>query len=503
MRYLKALLNTLYCLFFLIGCNNSGNEVSIPGMKKMCNNCKDGIAQYEDLCNPILSVEEQRKDFFIIRKTITEMLPDLLLRFSTNRVNQLMDSMNSTFSSPLSTLDFYRKTAPFLDQFACSHTNFELSSTLIDSLTRCANFMPIPLYFTHQNIFYNDNFQSNCTGGKILTINGEKIERRIEKLDKYIYTDLPVSAQRYCLRNKLAYLNYIAYSDEKNISLQLFSDSIRQSGTYFRSFNTISDGGLHQLNYQNDCVIDDSLGVAKLTLTSFEPYNYVSNNFDNFLENSMELICLKQIKKLIIDLRDNAGGYDHHELKLRSFFTADNVNVVKKEKIRTKKIPLFEIAIRTFQSNNTNLSELNLKVNRQFIPAKDWGYECITDSIFKMAPQKNQFEGEILLLVNEGTGSAALRFAYFLRSFTNCKIAGQSPPNRATFSNGGYTIKYKLPHSKIILSIPYYYRENIGNTDYTLPNGQLKIDYQIYFSRDNFVNRVNPYDTFADTYFKK
>jgi hypothetical protein len=499
--YLKIHIYTLCCLFFLIGCNSPVDEFSAPGMKKMCINCKDGFALYEEICNPMLSIEEQKKDFFIIRKTIIEMLPDLYLRFTPNRVNQLMDSMNRTFSSPLSTLDFYRKTAPFLDQFACSHTHFELSSNLIDSLTRCEKFMPIPLYFTHQTVFNNDIIRSYNTGGKILTINGEKTEKRIEKLDRYIYTDLSVPAQRYCLRNKLAYLNYIAYGDEKNVSLLLFSDSVRQYGTYYSRFNAISDGVIHQQNYQNDCTIDDSLGLARLTLTSFDPDNYVSNNFDNFIRNSMELICLKQIKKMVIDLRDNAGGYDHHELTLRSFFSTDNINVVKKDKIRTLNLPLLEIAGVTFQSYNTNLGELNLKVKRQFVRAKDWGYDCITDSIFKMQPQKLQYNGEILLLVNEGTGSAAIRFAYYLRSFTNCKIAGQSPPSRATYSNGGYIVKYKLPHSKIILSVPYYYRENIGNTDLTLPNGQLKIDYHIYFSRDNFVNRVNPYDTFADTYF--
>ncbi len=472
-------------------------------MKIKNSNCGISSFQFEDIYNPVLSPEKQKIDFQVIRKVIEEVMPDLHLRFSHERVKQLMDSMQNTFTEPLSVIDYYRKTAPFLDQFACSHTKYDMRQELIDSIIYCGSFFSYPLYYTHDELFVNTYSLDNETGGKVLMIDGESIHNWFSKCDDYIYSDVSVPAQRYFLGTQMNLKNYLINRNKKNtISLQVYTDRVikiernySSSPPYF-----IDNGIISVFSRQNDCIINDSSGIARLIVNNFQPENTISTPFSNFLINSMELIRLKKIKQLVLDLRDNPGGLDHHELELRSFFSTDKLSAVKSQKVRTLTYPCDSIANQTFQ--NTNLSVINTNLKSFFKPSENWGYDCIQESIYSIKPQKMQYDGEILILINEGTNSAALRLAYFLRSYCNCKIAGQSPASRATYSNAGYLIKYKLKYSKITLTVPLYYRENWGDPAHTLSNGQLKIDYPIKFTRENFVNRIDPYEVFVNSYYK-
>jgi C-terminal processing protease CtpA/Prc len=222
--------------------------------------------------------------------------------------------------------------------------------------------------------------------------------------------------------------------------------------------------------------INDTIGVLKIEL--FLGINIVKmlisggdKGFPNILSSCMKKINNDGIKHLIIDLRDNIGGYEYNVYELLACFTdkkftVSNVNLVtdKSRKLMAKVLK---------KSYKTIYGKKNPDVKRslEILQSMPSGSLFRADTILSMqyTPQYKgeKFTGQTYLLTNVVCYSASILFSDIFQSEKLGLLAGESPGGYTTVTFGSiYPIS--LPYSK-------YMSIDISNSH---SSNKLKHDYE-------------------------
>ena len=164
-------------------------------------------------------------------------------------------------------------------------------------------------------------------------------------------------------------------------------------------------------------------------------------NYEAFLKRSFLKLKTKKIKRLIIDLRGNTGGAMQYQLM--RYFVGENVSLGKYVVGKPKKV--FES--RHFKKLTPEFTK-HRKISRKQKKMQRKGK--FNDGIVQTeAIEKSLvYDGEIVLITDEGTFSSAAILACFLKSMKNAKIVGRRSGGSFYRGNAG-TLILKLPHSKL------------------------------------------------------
>ncbi|MGG5507099.1 MULTISPECIES: S41 family peptidase [unclassified Myroides] len=196
-----------------------------------------------------------------------------------------------------------------------------------------------------------------------------------------------------------------------------------------------------------------------LTITSFnlsEEYAYY------LLQNIFTEIKQKKLKKLILDIRDNAGG-SLANIPLFYSFISQSKTFKNTYKYATK-VP--EIRVKNYlvdedeKALNTNeIITLNNFMKQRFDKNEAdgfyYGNNRLEEYYVEHYPQdKDAFEGEIVLIQNNNTISAAAYFASVFQANNRGVIVGQETGSCKNFTTAAWFLYYKLPNTGMLASIP-------------------------------------------------
>lgn len=73
----------------------------------------------------------------------------------------------------------------------------------------------------------------------------------------------------------------------------------------------------------------------------------------------------------------------------------------------------------------------------------------------EMTSKKTLFKGDVTVLVDNGTYSAATEFALLAKEYGDITVAGTETGGNCAQHNGDLTLKYQLPESGVSVEIPY------------------------------------------------
>lgn len=192
----------------------------------------------------------------------------------------------------------------------------------------------------------------------------------------------------------------------------------------------------------------DSINTAVLTVNSFglNPQEFKSKLIVLFKE-----IKKKKANNLIIDIRQNIGGYRINAINLYSFLTPTPFKQRISESVITNELPHKEHVINTM-SDYSEFFEMYFasarNENGRWVLKEDHAQA-------EMIPYKTTFKGKVYVLIGGNTFSAASAFALNAKNNKSITLVGEETGGGYYFHTAQYSALYELPNSKVMVRMPF------------------------------------------------
>jgi hypothetical protein len=403
-----------------------------------------------------LSPGQLREDFALMREIFETVHPALYDFIPKEKLDQEFDRTSSLLNQKMTVLDFYKKISPIVFQLGCGHTNIGLPNREADYIKQ---FFPFRVKFLAGRAYILDAEQKNSSlkGGEILTINKIPVAKIIDNLFKYTSTDGINPSNRYFwLDSKfdLYYALFIGQPDTFSFTLKTKSNSDTtvvlpaslQRAESEKPIQTTKISEKKPLPFNLDM---SNPKVAVLTIDKF----YVDEKFDEknylrFLDSCFNLMKEKNTTNLVIDLRQNPGGYGTWGAWLYSYLTDQPFNYYRKAVVATNKdLPFLKY---------TDWKESEyIDYAKDIVKSPNGGYQWNGHSNLKVQyPKGNNFSGSLYILIGRKSFSTTAEFCAIAHSNKRATFVGEETGGGYYSINGGEMMETTLPNSKIKFILP-------------------------------------------------
>lgn len=309
-------------------------------------------------------------------------------------------------------------------------------------------------------------------GSEITSINGKSSQTILKDLLKYAPSDGFNLTKKYRqIEKEFGILHFYEYGSKESYSVKYTTadGEVKTNIIAPKSFESIGNrypnrnshfAAYHQdtnrVDYFRNRIAEkwpfvyyiDSINTAVLTVNSFglDPQEFKSKLIGLFKE-----IKKKKAVNLIIDVRQNIGGYRINAINMYSFLTDKPFKQRTSESAITKVLPHKENVIHT-------LSDYGEFFEMYFASAKEEnGRWLLTEDHAQpeMIPYKKPFKGKVYVLIGGNTFSAASAFALSAKNDKYITLVGEETGGGYYFHTSQYSALYELPNSKIMVRMPF------------------------------------------------
>jgi Peptidase family S41 len=459
--------------------------------------CKE--RNQKDPMNIQLSETSAKKDFGLFRNLLQEAHPSLTLYKSKKNIDFLFDSINTTFSGSITLRDFYTRLYFLCNEIGCSHTDVFLPSAIYDTLRNRKLFFPFPIVWIENKLLINVTGYELPEGSQIASINGVSTKQILDDLTIYNSIEgFHRQAQLDLAAKDFSFQYYLRWGAQDKFDLKVI-DTLGHSKNV--SVEPITYGEWNERNDYNkyyfdgvavdyDLIIDNDKRYATLRLPTFDFSGYQRQAaFENFCSNSFELLkSKKNITRLIIDIRENTGGKLNGAFLLFSYLARNPFNEFDYVSSKINTLPYSGYLDRDFARNE--MPDVTHDLQEEFVKNRNGLYYYVDSLKETWALEKNRFLGEVFVITNATTVSAASYFSLMVKNTGVGKIVGVETAGGSYSGNGFKNLEYVLPISQIKLMFPYAHlvytfkeKKNTGRgviPDYVVPD-----TYQSFKNNDD------------------
>lgn len=428
-----------------------------------------------------LSKSEAVEDYDYLISTLNEIYPGLYDYCTTKQWDSVINNLRERIPERILYRDFF---TILQELISFQHDNHLVISTIPKSKYNASNFK------LHDAAFglLNDSLIITRTmpeydsywGKHIMSINGitEDSVIRLMRSHNFSTTDgLVKSTPSYYLA--LFGFNYLNY-DEKTDHFDLLLDdgthigySIVQNQNKGKQVcKSYSQNWFSHFFWNNDLsmnLLNDT--TAYLGINSFELNELEIDSISHFLQ----LLNRRSIPNLIIDVRNNDGGNSETEGELFSYFADEPFTLFESKYVNKQK----DFG---FLNHCLNLPQ-DIELFLEYHPLENKGY--VFDNPETIYPDAfTHYGGQVYVLTDHRTLSAAATFAYHFKKYHKGYIVGRETGSSITQMNAEKFANILLPNSNIEICVPmvkiYLDKDNI-----VFPYGRGVLpDYEIPLDLD-------------------
>ncbi len=368
-------------------------------------------------------------DFTVFRDYMERTHAGLYRYQNKKQIDKLFDQGLQAIKGPMEKLEFGKIIMQLISQIQDGHTGTNLSSMILKTYRDSTKLFPLLLYFDHRSAYVRCGKLSNLPmGTEILSINGQTINQ----IRRTLYTLLPSdgkseSKKRHTLNNgSFAFLYRLVFGEQasfavtykgmngKTISSQINAAVLKDFECEIATNPT--KGKDFQLNY-----IDRD--IALLVIKTFDQSRLAKAglNFPKFLENAFGELKEKKIKKLIIDIRGNGGGFNEYGPLLYAYLAREDFAYFRAVYLANDPKPISGNRFTQIQK-----------------------------------PKSNRFDGKVIFLIDGLSFSTTADFCAVAKSNRRGKFVGEETAGAYQGNNSGKTIRLELPNTKIQIVIPKF-----------------------------------------------
>lgn len=410
-----------------------------------------------------LSIQSLKEDLNILRYNLETVHADLYLYNTKEVIDDQFDAIEAQLNKPMSSFEFFQLLTPLHALIGNGHTSIALSKAYFAKIREEKKLLPFALYQDDGKIYILQNNSRDTTivdGSVLEEINGQPtldlVDEMVEKMTRD--GDNDTGPRKRLLRNfntrylfyypELDYYNCLIKDSSGHSSLvkveALRLDECKKNKkdryTSKESFWT-SDMPAFSLDIEGKQAI--------MTLRTFDKKTIRKRNEKSkkWFQKSFAEINQRGVEQLVIDMRENGGGDPEPTIELFSHLYDKPFVFYKKMFTITNKIPnpkLYKGPIFLFNWQ----AKFKLKREGDIFRVKN------VAGLKSYEPAKEQFTGEVIVLVDPYSFSATGEMTAILKEYDRVTFVGEEPGGNPNTNTSGVMLPLTLPNSQIRVTIP-------------------------------------------------
>jgi hypothetical protein len=417
-----------------------------------------------------LPVEQLRQDLHVLRETLEGADAGLYRYTNKAAMDSAFDAVASRLTHPMGELEFYRHVAPLIDLAHDAHNSLALSRPMRWDIAKVAHVFPLNVRYAGERLFVERNAGANRDiplRGEILAINGHPVPEITPKVLRYRATDGWIRGAKFHAMNRNFWFAYhalvdtswtfeIAIKDPATGKTKLYlAEGVPADSVVRGQFTTRKRDKFTVEYLENDT-------VALMSIPTFADTALREKFRDAFND-----IKKRNVANLIIDIRDNSGGYDEFNTALLDYlvdhpyrFYGGFSYVVRD----TMQLRFTEHSPRDFMGDEDvqrlSPAEWAESYSQHTIPELIDRVNATNRAAGMHEPAKEgAFRGQFYLLVNGGSASSGAEVPALLHFLGVGTIVGEEPNGTYQGVTAGILLNLTLPNSRIrvIVSLIAYH----------------------------------------------
>jgi hypothetical protein len=389
------------------------------------------------------SVRELQTDFQFLRTKLEKTHPNLYLYTPKTEFNLFFDSLYKSIEIPLTEMEFYNLTTLLNSKIKDGHTMLLPSEKATNYFNQNGKFFPFYIVIANGKLYVNMNCSADTSlkeGAEILSINGIGTANIMNQLlTRQIHDGNNQTYPIWILTNYFKEYFSFSFGHPTTFSMTYKMGNTDQQTTTINALSKDSIRFYKQAKYSNRISttkekqglvleIQKQLSIATLTIKSFD--NDILNteykqDFKSTIEKMFIQIRNNHVCNLILDIRNNQGG--------------------------------------DFESGRLLLSYLLQQPINYLDNSKEYR---------RLTPIKNNYNGNLYVLINGGTFSNSGIVSSYLELTKRGIFIGEETAGNKNIISGDPT-DLVLPNTKIISEIStkkYVIRNNPNDGHGVVPS---------------------------------
>ncbi len=420
--------------------------------------------------NKVYQPSELKSDLEFLIRTLEAVHPDLYAYTPTSAVSREKEKIEAELTSPMSRVDFYLKVAPLVAMLNEGHTKiYPPYEEYYHFVGGGGLLFPFEVEFKDSQAFISANYSADslaARGSELQSINGLPVGQITDRFLSLTSSEKRATKLAW-LEEFFAHMLWLVYGFEKEFKVEFTSKSNGKlhtrtiQGVTNNAIQTQKKSNLEDENrahYSYRSLPDEKIGIIDFLL--FKDMD----DFRSFLKETFTEIQKEGIVDLIIDIRENPGGYSQLEDVLLGYLTDKPVVGFLNMEIKVSK-----------QIKDYYRSTLRWYVKWlpfQYIHPtwrKMWNTREGDLAVIRREPKKPgenplRFSGSVYVLTGPKTYSTAQDFAAAIQDYELGTLIGEETGGVA--SSFGAWMPFDLPHTRlwVFVSTKRIYRPS-GKSD--------------------------------------
>jgi len=461
----------------------------------------------QPLLDTIIPVDQLKKDYQLFRDILEQAHGGLYLHTSKEIFDGSFDSVDRSLTKPMKVRDFNMLLAPLIDATHCGHTSITISNKQLDHFMKAGQLFPVPIIFLNQKPCVDHDKVELPLGAEILTVNGVAMDEIVKKVLVLAPADGLGSAMKYRtlpidfdLAYALAYgepkefkISCLPFGAKEPVDKTLAAIPGKRTVALYESRYSLKRKA-KKFRYQS---LDETTGLLTVNTFEFGINKKSKQKYKDFLRDTFAALGGEAGKQhLIVDMRENEGGYPKNEMLLASYLARKPFREMKDAKVITVSIPAKEhLDRKEFPPSIIRYVEKHLV--REFEKKDSDIYHVKEDVNPQLQPRATAYQGNLYVLISGTTHSGASSLCSLLREYPNVTFIGEETGGCSTAFTAGNLLVYNLPHSWCQIVVPVIrYETNLHGSKYPAHRG-VTPDHPVEQTQEEFLEGTDSVLQFA------
>lgn len=433
---------------------------------------------FSGYCQSILSKTQALEDFDWLAFSLDHVHPRLYKYESKDIVQSRFDSVRNVLSSKdsIPALDFLSLVSKLNSKVNCGHLYTIPQGGLKDVVLK-KKVLPFQVKILHNKLFVLHDIGKGKripNGSEVISINGKPTREIIQSIKEGIATDGWIETRKdrlieryffesfhgfdlyYYLhvdRSRIFKIRYKKFDSQKEVTITKEGISAEQRNKLLKEVHGV-DVRRWFKNPSPVYEINEEKNLAVLTISRSFYNETIDPVYDSVLSILFKKLEEKNIKNLVVDLRENEGGSENHQAGLIKYLynkphkLYDNIFFSRLD---------FRALTPIIHSEEMGTSDL-------WYNNQDQAYRKINDNLWVnnkpnieglqfQPPAEHQFKGQLYVLMSGISFSSTSSLIANIKNTTNAILIGEESGGMYEGPTGGMEIPIILPNSQIMVRI--------------------------------------------------